>query len=1058
MARIILRREGNSQEFKMSGVTSIGRQSTNDIVVLEEKASRQHARLIPTGRQYVLEDLGSSNGTLLNGVKVQRHALKNGDVIAIGQATLTYYEDDALNLEGTTLGNYRIHNKIGQGGMGAVYKATQISMDRVVALKVLKDELTNDRKFVKQFLLEARTAGKLNHPNAVKVHDFGEADGTYYFSMEYVDGESIDDILKREGKISVPRTLDIIGQMAAALDHAHGLGILHKDVKPQNILFDRRNVAKLTDLGLARSGERESVDRRKGSIMGTPHYMAPETAQMKKADARTDIYSLGATFFHMLTGRVPYEGANSLAVIAKHVTDPVPKPKHFDVTIPDPVCRLIERMMAKNPDIRPSSAQEVVNEVEELKAVKTSAVKLSPVQQRAGPAKVAPIAPRPVRVVKVETGSPTAYMAIGALVVGILGFAVWLMASGSGSTQTTRRRGGTGTYAANGGEHQNTVELPPMSVVQASRNLDSVELSLNQGDNANVVELLRDVMKRCDDETVRERAQRLWSRAEGSGGGGGNEQEAAAQLDAIRDQLKDNPQGKSYAARQLRLLISEHPATSAASEARRILRLMVGAREIPELDEWLKEDASARGTDGNVGGGSSEADIEREFNEARDLSMKAEGKRDFHSARSALSTFMDKHRGHNKARAAAEMRDQLDTRIRRILDRTFERAETLSRRGSYAQAGALLQEIIMQDPIGTIRVKAENLYESNQSAAEMIHEGALAAAEPHFEQFAFEEAASTLRTLARRVEGTEWEEDLKSRAETADRCDALLKRFALKLEAAKANPPEFTRKQGGRTVHLAMLSSSSDGITVQDGRVQRMVAWKSLSSQELVDVMSAPKLTAEDKLGLGALLLLRGERDMALQFLAQVRKIAMFRDPAMKLLAQVDDNMKAQSFDFSRLAQIDSWVLDGMWSVRGGKLIHEDSNVGVAKLKDVTYHANGFEMMLELTFLEDEGMFEVQLGADAERCLWFAIGSDGYEARCTIGSQSAVKRDTWKMRTGEKHLLACTIQGDTLIVSGDGKAMKELELPGMSQLAGPVTLRAQGLRLALDNIALRQAD
>jgi hypothetical protein len=206
------------------------------------------------------------------------------------------------------------------------------------------------------------------------------------------------------------------------------------------------------------------------------------------------------------------------------------------------------------------------------------------------------------------------------------------------------------------------------------------------------------------------------------------------------------------------------------------------------------------------------------------------------------------------------------------------------------------------------------------------------------------------------------------------------------------------------------------------------------------------------------LLLQVGDRDAAQRQLAEARKSPAYRDKAMQMLEKVDARMKAHMFDFSRFDQADSWGLEGMWSVRGGKLIHEDSDVGVATLKDVSYSADGFEMMLELTFLEDEGMFEVQLGSASDRCVWFAIGSEGYVSRCSIGGRSSVERDTWRMRVGERHMLACTIRGDTLIVSGDGKAMKELEMTGMSGLNGPVTLRAQGLRLALDDIALRQAD
>ncbi len=210
MPRIVLDHQGHSSDHPLTGVATIGRNATSDIVVLADKASRQHARIVPKGDRFVVEDLGSANGTLLNGARITRKALKNGDEIRIGDARLTFYDDRALDLEGRTLGNYRIHNKVGQGGMGTVYKATQISMDRIVALKILKDELGRDRGFVRAFLREARTAGKLNHPNVVRIHDFGEAEGVYYFSMEFVNGSTLDRVLSRDGKIPAQRALDII--------------------------------------------------------------------------------------------------------------------------------------------------------------------------------------------------------------------------------------------------------------------------------------------------------------------------------------------------------------------------------------------------------------------------------------------------------------------------------------------------------------------------------------------------------------------------------------------------------------------------------------------------------------------------------------------------------------------------------------------------------------------------------------------------------------------------------------------------------------------------------
>ena len=195
----------------------IGRQSSNNVQISEEKASRQHARISRSSQGYLLEDLNSSNGTFVNDTRVARRMLRHGDRIVIGSTTIVFQDDSVDTLEGDLLaGQYRLQKKIGQGGMGAVYQAIQISMDRTVAIKLLKPELTRNREFVESFEAEARTAGQLNHPNIIHVHDFGEANGTYYISMEYVEGQDVQQILDRHRKLPVQKALHIAGRVAAA--------------------------------------------------------------------------------------------------------------------------------------------------------------------------------------------------------------------------------------------------------------------------------------------------------------------------------------------------------------------------------------------------------------------------------------------------------------------------------------------------------------------------------------------------------------------------------------------------------------------------------------------------------------------------------------------------------------------------------------------------------------------------------------------------------------------------------------------------------------------------
>jgi len=205
-------------------------------------------------------------------------------------------------------------------------------------------------------------------------------------------------------------------------------------------------------------------------------------------------------------------------------------------------------------------------------------------------------------------------------------------------------------------------------------------------------------------------------------------------------------------------------------------------------------------------------------------------------------------------------------------------------------------------------------------------------------------------------------------------------------------------------------------------------------------------------------LLVRGDRTLARQELVKARADPAYRNSALRLLAQVDETVKARKFDFSRLDQTDAWELEGAWTLRGGALIHDDANVGVARLKGLAYKAEGFELALDLTFLESEGMFEVQVGADSEHCVWFTLGSAGYEARSIIGQKTANTRAAWTMRPNEKVPVKCAVRGDVLTVSAGGASLVPLKLNGMGALSGPLTLRAQGLRLALDNVDVRQGE
>ena len=276
-------------------------------------------------------------------------------------------------LIGRTVCGCKIIRHIGSGGMGSTYLARQVSLERVVALKVLSPALGANAEFLGRFRREARSLANLVHPNVVSVHDFGEEGGICCIVMEFVDGESVADMLARTNVVPVPTAINVIRQVAEGLACAHRQQIIHCDLKPENILVTREGVAKVIDFGLAKSlrGEAARITT-DGSVLGTPTYMSPEQCEGLDLDARTDIYSLGATFYRMVAGRDPFEGDNAFAVMLKHKSEPVADPRDFNPDLPTSVVNLILRMMEKARERRYQNGTELVAALEALRTQGTA--------------------------------------------------------------------------------------------------------------------------------------------------------------------------------------------------------------------------------------------------------------------------------------------------------------------------------------------------------------------------------------------------------------------------------------------------------------------------------------------------------------------------------------------------------------------------------------------------------------------------------------------------------------------------------------------------------------
>lgn len=264
---------------------------------------------------------------------------------------------------------YSIKKKLGAGAMASVYLGRQISLDRYVAVKVLPKRYSSNPQFIERFYQEGRAAARLNHPNIVQAYDVGKAGDYHYFVMEYVDGNTVFDVINEKGRFSEKEAIDVVLQIADALQHAHEHGFVHRDVKPKNIMFTKNGVAKLADMGLARElSDREAAEAEAGRAFGTPYYISPEQIRGEvNIGPQADIYSLGATFYHMVTGRVPFDGENPSSVMHKHLKADLVAPDHVNPNLSAGVAQVIEMMMARSRKKRYHSCKDVISDLRDIR-------------------------------------------------------------------------------------------------------------------------------------------------------------------------------------------------------------------------------------------------------------------------------------------------------------------------------------------------------------------------------------------------------------------------------------------------------------------------------------------------------------------------------------------------------------------------------------------------------------------------------------------------------------------------------------------------------------------
>lgn len=255
-------------------------------------------------------------------------------------------------------GRYEIIRSIGEGGMANVYLGYDTILDRNVAIKVLRGDLSNDEKFVRRFQREALSASSLAHPNIVEMYDVGEDEGTYYIVMEYVEGKTLKQLLKKRGTLTLSEAIDIMSQLTDGMAHAHDSYIIHRDLKPQNIMIRDDGQIKITDFGIAMALNATQLTQT-NSVMGSVHYLPPEQASGKGCTIKSDIYSMGIIFYELLSGSLPFRGDNAVEIALKHMREPLPSLREENPAIPQSIENIIRRATAKNPKNRYESAREM---------------------------------------------------------------------------------------------------------------------------------------------------------------------------------------------------------------------------------------------------------------------------------------------------------------------------------------------------------------------------------------------------------------------------------------------------------------------------------------------------------------------------------------------------------------------------------------------------------------------------------------------------------------------------------------------------------------------------
>jgi serine/threonine protein kinase len=1003
-------KEGQSWEVTLSGPSYVGRQKDCDVVLPDSKVSRRHARLLPVGRSYVVEDLGSSNGVYVNGQRIERRILRHSDLVEIGDFRMQFIGEPGEDLVGKVVGGYRVIRRIGSGGMGSVYLAEQSSMKRFVALKVLNDELAEDQAFIEDFMNEAKLAGRLNHPNIVRVYDFGKLENTYFIAMEYVDGQTLKDRVDAEGKLPILEVVHITQAIVGALEHAHKNGIVHQDIKPQNIMMTQSGEVKLADLGLARFAGDNPDERHRKVIIGTPHYMSPEQGKRLPADARSDIYSLGASMFHLVTGRVPFDGANSLAIITKHIHQEPPNPKQFDMTLPDGLVNVILRCLQKEPEKRYSGAAEMSKSLAAIEKEVAAAAARSQKRREIGTS----IRPK-------EVGSHRVRHHVAAANAQSM---LWMLIGGSALILLFVYVGVN--IFVSGGPN---IASPEQKVREL---LDHAQRALDDGAEITARNQAEEAVREAGTGPLAEEAQALLYRINAN-----RERDAQRKLSLLKNLFERDPE---TAVPFLRGFINENPGTEAANEARQ----MIAKSE---------------------GGGTTQVTV----NDNTPTSVAETGL----APQDAVKKAAELENAGEVARAAAVLRqalrqnpdDQgkqlLEGALKPLLDRSQEKAarvlalaDEAIKTGRLADAGAIVTQGLKFAARDEDREALLSRRKTVEDSTRKLLEGVVPRIKGRLAALELTDAANEMQALRQKAGAEALPEEIASAGEVATLARSGLDGLVTAVNASPGKAIEASI-QGRKAVFVDVKAADAKMLVVAPkGGDEVTINWAQMDTETLYQLMLIYGAKAKAP-SYAALLAARGDY-------ANARRLSAEGGAEMPVVNRYiaandkDKDKDVQRYLFTGIGDLGAWAVEkGDWQLGKGVIEQRSDTEAVMALRTPLKIMHGFMRVDEkLVFGHGTGFAALRIEAAEGVKAMLYVDDDGgrFEVKSAAGEK--VYRLEGGVKEGAEIAMAIVVEHGKIRAFLTGREFPEVEAFGAEALSYTLALEGMGRKFAVKEVAV----